>query len=161
MLTAAVNRCIKKVSQDLEKLSFNTAIAAMMQLVNELYKAKAEQGIVKSDGWKFALETLTQLIAPFAPHFAEELWYELGQEASVHISKWPAWDESLITEDTITIAVQVNGKVRAEIDIAADASEEQALNSAKAQDHIAELIKDKQIKKAIYVPGRLVSLVVE
>jgi leucyl-tRNA synthetase len=154
------HRTIKKVSKDLEKMDFNTAIAAMMQMVNELYKLKADKGVKQTPGWRESLETLVQLLAPFAPHISEELWQMLEHEESVHISKWPEWDEELVKEEMVTLAVQVNGKVRGEIVVMADISEEDAIKEAKANEKVAEYIKGKQINKAIYVPGRLVSLVV-
>jgi leucyl-tRNA synthetase len=159
-LTAHAHRAIKKVTQDLEKLDFNTAIAALMSLVNELYKIKAEKGIHHSPGWQFALEVLQQLLAPFAPHIAEELWQALGHEESVHISRWPQWDEELVRQEMVTLAVQVNGKVRAEILVEASISEQSAIEAAKSDEKIAQLLAGKKIKRAIYVPGRLVSLVV-
>ncbi|HSW78856.1 MAG TPA: leucine--tRNA ligase [Candidatus Babeliales bacterium] len=159
-ITAAVHKTTKKVTKDLEKLDFNTAISAMMQLVNELYKIKAAHNVSQSTGWRYALETLTQLLAPLAPHITEEVWENLGHESSVHISSWPKWDEKLVAEEVISIAVQVNGRVRSEIAISADTSEEEAVSLAKSDEKITVLIKDKTIKKAIYVPGRLVSLVI-
>lgn len=159
-ITAAVHKTIKKVSQDLAKMDFNTAIAAMMSLVNQLYKQKAESGINDSAGWRFALESLTQLLAPFAPHITEEVWQDLGHEASVHISPWPAWDDKLVSEEVITLAVQINGKVRSEIVVSADISEQDAIDTATQDEKITTYLKGKKIKKALYVPGRLVSLVV-
>jgi leucyl-tRNA synthetase len=159
-LRAVTHRTVKKVTQDLEKLDFNTAIAAMMSLVNELYQIKAEQGIIQSPSWRFAMETLTQLLAPFAPHITEELWCDLGHEESVHISKWPSWDEKLVAEDVITIAVQINGKVRAEIAVAVDANEKEIIKTAKADEKIASLVAGKDIKREIYVPGHLVNFVI-
>jgi leucyl-tRNA synthetase len=159
-LASLTHKTIKKVTQDLEKMDFNTAIASMMSMVNELYKIKAEKGIYESPGWRSSLMSLTQLLAPFAPHITEEIWQMLGHEESVHISRWPVWDEELVKDDLITLAVQINGKVRAEILVSADISEDDAINEAKNHDKVAEHIKDKSIKKAIYVPGRLVSLVI-
>jgi leucyl-tRNA synthetase len=159
-ITAVTHKTIKKVSQDLERLSFNTAIASMMELVNQLYKLKAEAAVSRSASWRFALETLTQLLAPFAPHISEEIWESLGHDSSVHIASWPQWDEKLVAEEVITLAVQINGKVRSEIVVAADVSEAEAIEAAKADDKIAPYLEGKQLKKAIYVPGRLVSLVV-
>ncbi len=158
-ITAAVHKTIKKVTSDLENLSFNTAIAAMMGLVNELYRLKAEKPLTNSYGWRFGLESLTQLLAPLAPHISEELWRNLGHETSVHISAWPAWDEKLVNEEVISLVVQINGKVRAEIAVAADISHAEAITAAKADQKVAALIAGKTIKKEIYVPGRLVSLV--
>ncbi len=159
-ITAAVHKTIKKVSQDLEKLSFNTAIAAMMSLVNELYKFKADEGLNQSAGWRFAIESLTQLLAPFAPHITEQIWENLGRESSIHVSNWPLWDKKLVAEEVITLAVQVNGKVRSEIVVAADTTKEDAIAAAKQDEKIVPYIEGKKIKKAIYVPGRLVSLVI-
>jgi leucyl-tRNA synthetase len=159
-ITAAVHKTIKKVTQDLEKLGFNTAIAAMMSLVNELYRFKAEVGITRSAGWRFALAALTQLLAPFAPHITEEIWQSLGHDGSVHISAWPQWDPKLTAAEVITLAVQINGKVRSEIVVAADASEAEAIAAAKADPKIAPFLEGADKLKAIYVPGRLVSLVI-
>jgi leucyl-tRNA synthetase len=160
-LLSAVHRTIKKVTKDLEKLSFNTAIAAMMALVNDLYKQKTESAVSKTPAWQLAFESLTLMLAPLAPHIAEEIWHELGQETSVHVNRWPVWDESLVAQETITIAVQVNGKVRSELVIEADEAETEIIAMAKADPKIAGILKDKTIKKEIYVPGRLVSLVVD
>jgi len=159
-ITAVAHKTVKKVTEDLEHLSFNTAIAAMMGLVNDLYKLKAEAGVSQSAGWRFAIETLTQLLAPFAPHITEEVWESLGHDSSVHISNWPVWDEDLAAEEVVTLAVQINGKVRSEIVVAADISEEDAIAAAKSDAKIASQIANKTITKAIYVPGRLVSLVI-
>jgi leucyl-tRNA synthetase len=159
-ITAAVHKTIRNVTQDLENLEFNTAIAAMMSLVNELYKFKAGQPLSQSASWRFALETTTQLLAPMAPHIAEELWQNLGHEESIHISPWPGWDDKLVAEEVITLAVQINGKVRSEIVVAADISQQDAIAAAKADEKIAAQIAGKTIKQEIYVPGRLVSLVV-
>ncbi len=156
-----LNKTIKKVTNDLENLSFNTAIAAMMECVNELYKAKEQ---VKFDQaapiWRQAGEQLLQLLAPFAPHIAEELWSQLGHTQSIHVSQWPKWDEKYLVEDTITIAVQVNGKVRAELRLSPDVTDKDAIAAAKADPKIQEYIAGKDLKKSIYIKGRLVSLVV-
>jgi leucyl-tRNA synthetase len=132
----------------------------MMSLVNELYKFKAEGDVGHSAGWRFALETLTQLLAPFAPHITEEVWEALGHDNSVHICQWPAWDEKLVSEEVITLAVQVNGKVRSEIFAPVDVTEEEAIKAAKEDKKITALLKDKAVKKAIYVPGRIINFVV-
>lgn len=156
-----IHKATKRVSEDLQTLGFNTAIATLMESVNELYKIKSRHNFAMArDAWRDALIVLVQLVAPFAPHIAEELWEELGQSGSVHVSQWPAWDESLIVDEMLTLAVQVNGSLRAEVVVAADINEEQAIEVAKQDDKIAALIKGKKIKKAIYVPGRLVSLVI-
>ena len=156
-----VHKAIKRVSEDLEELGFNTAIAALMECVNELYKLKTKHNFgLAHDAWRDSLITLVQLLAPFAPHITEELWEELGQSGSVHISRWPAWDESLIAEEIITLAIQINGKVRSEINTPADITEKDAIEAAKKDEKIAQLLSGKSVKKAIYVPGRIVSLVI-
>jgi leucyl-tRNA synthetase len=160
-LSVATHKAVKKVTKELEGLGFNTAIAAMMGFTNELYKHKSQAPIAKTPGWRFALGTLVQLLAPFAPHIAEEMWNDLGQESSVHVSRWPQWDEDLIADEMITLAVQVNGKVRGEILVETDISEEAAIAAAKKDKKVAIATAGKKIKKAIYVPGRLVSLVAE
>ena len=145
----------------MQELGFNTSIAALMECVNELYKLKSEHNFLLShQAWKEAFIALTQLLAPFAPHISEEMWSELGQSGSVHVSTWPAWNEELVKEELITIAVQINGKVRAELLVPADISEEEAVEAAKNDEKIAKNLAGKKVKKAIYVPGRLVSLVV-
>ena len=160
-LTTAVHRTIKSVSQDLDKLAFNTAIASMMSLVNDLYGQKATHGISASPVWRKALENLVVMLAPFAPHITEELWKQLGNKESVHLSKWPVWDEEMVKEDTITLAVQVNGKVRAEISVDASSSESQILTAAKTDEAVKKHLDGKNVKKEIVVPGRLVSLVTD
>lgn len=159
-IAVATHKVIKKVTKDLETLGFNTAIATLMSFVNELYKIKAEDGLSRVKSWKQALETLVQLLAPFAPHISEELWAELGHDSSIHVSNWPMWDEALVKEEMITLAVQVNGKVRAELILSANVSEADAIAAAKADPKVASHLKDEKLKKAIYVKGRLVSLVV-
>jgi leucyl-tRNA synthetase len=159
-LLRLTHKTIKTVTERIENGNFNTAISAMMELTNDLYKIKAEKGIYQSGGWRTALESLTQLVAPFAPHLAEELWQGIGNTTSVHISPWPKWDESLVAEDMVTLAVQINGKVRSEITVVADISETDAIETAKQDEKIAAQIEGKTVQKAIYVPGRLVSLVI-
>ena len=155
------HRTIKKVSQDLENLNFNTAIAAMMEAMNDLSKLKHEIPFTEAaDAWRWTIESYLQLLAPFAPHITEELWHQLGNEGSIHISEWPVHDEQYLIADTFTIAVQVNGKLRGQITVAADASKDGILAQAKADAKVAAHIDGKEVKKEIYVPGKLVNLVV-
>lgn len=158
-LKRIINKTIKKVSQDLRELSFNTAIAGLMECLNDLYKIKAEDKF-ESVEWQWAVETFLQLLAPFAPHISEELWHEIGQEESIHISKWPEHDEKYLVEDSITIAIQVNGKLRGEVVVPADSSEETVLESAKKVEKVAGYLQDKSIKKSIYVKAKLVNFVI-
>lgn len=155
---ASVHKAIKKVTGDLERLSFNTAIAAQMELVNDLYKAKV--GGIGGSAWKDALTVLVQLVAPFAPHIAEEMWQQLGHEGSVHTAAWPTWDESLTVEDTVTIAIQVNGKVRAEATVTKDADKATLETLALENERVKEYLAGSEPKRVIVVPGRLVNIVI-
>lgn len=156
-----VHKAIKRVNRDLDELGFNTAISALMEAVNELYKLKSHENFAFAhSAWRTSIDNLVVLLAPFAPHLSEELWQELGHDTSVHLSAWPKWDEELVKEELVTLAVQINGKVRGEIMVEADTTEDKALEAAKADEKIAAQIEGKSIKRVIYVPGRLVSLVV-
>ncbi|MGB4758653.1 MAG: leucine--tRNA ligase [Candidatus Saccharimonadales bacterium] len=159
-LFKALHKATKKISNDMLDMGFNTSISSLMELTNELYKIKADSGFADKEGWRTALKTFMQLLAPFAPHITEELWQQLGGEGSVHVSEWPIYDEKYLAEDSITLAVQVNGKVRTEITVASDTSEDAIKHAALEQERIKELLAGKEPKKVIYVPGRLVSVVV-
>lgn len=154
----ATHKAIKKVSQDLDSMSFNTAIAALMELVNELYKLKVSG--MHSDDWRFAVTSLVQLLAPFAPHAADELWEQLGREGSVHLAQWPVWDEAMLVEDTVTIVVQVNGKLRGEIVVPADTDRGTVEAAALASENVTQHVGGKKPTRIVYVPGRLVNIVV-
>jgi leucyl-tRNA synthetase len=158
-LRKTIHPTTKKVSADLENLAFNTAIAALMECVNELYKLKAADKFQAGD-WRWALETLLQLLAPFGPHISEELWSQLGHKESIHQSDWPKYDEQYLTQDTVTIAIQVNGKLRGEVEVAADANEATTVEAAKANEKVAGYLADTDIRKTIYVPGKLVNFVI-
>ena len=142
---------IKAVTEDIEKLSFNTAIARMMEFVNFFTKEKERP--------RACLEPFVKLLSPFAPHLGEELWSALGHPETLAYAPWPEWNESHLKQDTIEIVVQIKGKVRAKISIAADADKATTLAAAKAEPNIAELIAGKEMIKEIVVPGRLVNLV--
>lgn len=159
-VVAATHKTIKKVTEDLKDMGFNTAIAALMAFTNELYKIKSETGFIDKEAWQFALTSFARLLAPFAPHIAEELWHDLGGETSVHTTEWPAWDEKYLVSDTMKIVVQVNGKVRVTIEVASDASKEQVMEAAKANEKVATYLDGNSIKKSIYVPKKLVNFVV-
>lgn len=153
-----VHKTIKKVSDDLERLSFNTAIAALMEYVNELYKLKVHG--MKDPSWEFALATLIKLVAPFAPHVAEQLWTDMGNNYSIHVEDWPVYDEQHVVEDTVTIVIQVNGKVRATLSAAHDASKEDLERMALTNDRVKEYIDGKSPTRIVVIPGRLVNIVV-
>jgi len=160
-LKRTMHRAVHRVSRDLEEMGFNTAIAALMETVNELYKhKKAIPADVHGGTWRWAIETLLQLLAPFAPHIAEELWSELGKQGSVHTSDWPVFDTQYLTSDTMTIVVQVNGKLRGQLEFPTDAAKEHILEHAQTDPKILPYLQGKTIKKSIYVPGKLVNFVV-
>ena len=160
-LTIATHKTIKKVTEDLNTLGFNTAIAGLMEYVNELYKIKVELPPHKGNvAWTEAISALAQLLAPFAPHIAEELWSDLGRTDSVHVDHWPTWDEKFLVADVITVVVQINGKMRAKLDVAADVSEEEVTKLALEHERVIEHIGVKKPAKVIYVPGRLINIVV-
>jgi leucyl-tRNA synthetase len=156
----AVHPAIKKVTSDIEEQKYNTAIAALMKCTNDLYEIKAKDGFVGRKDWLFALESMVMLMAPFAPHAAEELWDNLGHKDSVHVDHWPKWDEKYLVNDTMTIVVQVTGKVRAELEVSSDASEEDIKAEAVKNDKVQKYLDGKEPKKIVYVPGRLLSLVI-
>ena len=151
---------IKKVTRDIEDEKFNTAVASMMEMVNGLYKIKESHGIDMSDEWRFALESLIQILAPFAPHITEELWREMGHDDTVHVSHWPKWDEKYLKSDTMTIIVQVNGKLRAKLELPSDMDKQGVEEAALADENVQKFTNNKPPKKMVYVPGKLVNIVV-
>ena len=155
-LESIIHATTKKVTSDIYRLSFNTAIAALMECVNDLYKLKTG-GFTEQ--WQQALKTLIQLVQPFAPHMAAELWQQLGYGDQLDFAAWPEWDEAKIVRDTITIVVQVNGKVRAKLTTAPDTSEADITARALADDRVAKYLTGPP-KKVIYVKRKLVSIVV-
>ncbi|HEX5797150.1 MAG TPA: leucine--tRNA ligase [Candidatus Saccharimonadales bacterium] len=152
------HRAIFKVSKDLDSLDFNTAIAALMETTNELYKINADRGC-KGQEWNFAINSLLLLLAPFAPHMTEELWSQLGYKESIHVSEWPVYNEKYLVSDEINIVVQVNGKVRANISLPADVDEPTVIKTAQADDKVSKYLK-KEVRKTIYVPKKLINFVV-
>lgn len=155
----SIHPAIQKVTADLEQLKYNTAIASMMKCVNELYELKAKDGYGDGAAWLFTLESMAALIAPFAPHTADELWQQLGHDSSVQRDSWPKWDDAYLVGDTITLAVQINGKVRAEIQVAPDADKDTIESAALAHEKIQSMLDGKAPKRIIVVSGRLVNIV--
>ena len=151
-LVKALHQTIKKVGGDTEALAFNTAIAQMMIFVNELTAQEARPRAV--------LEPFAILLAPYAPHLAEELWQKLGHPQTLSCEPWPTFDPALLVENTVTIVVQVNGKVRDKLDVPAGISKEELEKLALANEKVREFIGGKQIKKVIVVPGKLVNIAV-
>lgn len=146
------HQTVKKVTEDLENMRFNTAISQMMVFVNEAYKADS-----------LFLDYMTgfvQLLAPFAPHLSEELWVRLGQEASISYVAWPTYDPAQLVEDTVEIIFQVNGKVRGKATVARDIDQDGMIAAAKADDNVQKFIANKTIRKVIAIPGKFVNIVV-
>jgi len=153
-----IHPTIKKVTADLEDQKYNTAIAAMMEATNGLYAQKVK-GFSGSNSWQFALESLVGLVGPFAPHLADELWADLGHDTSVQRDSWPQWDKQYLQGSTMTIIVQVNGKLRAKLTVASDESEDDIKNLALADENVKKFVVNEP-KKVIYVKNKLVSIVV-
>ncbi len=155
----SAHKAIKKVSGALHDLSFNTAIAGLMEYTNELYKLETNDDFAPDESWRHALESLIQLVAPFAPHIAEELWADLGHEGSVHVSGWPMHDETYLTSNTVSIAIQVNGKLRGEVQVASDASQDDIEKDARKLPNVDSYLQGN-IVKVIYIPGKIINFVV-
>lgn len=162
IVTTKLHQTIKKVTEDIEHYRYNTAIAAIMELVNTVEEYKKEDGEA-DEGIKQVKEVLTQLIAPFAPHLAEEIWVDvLKREFSVHQSAWPKYDENMAKDKEITIPVQVNGKLRAQMTVSVEDSRNQEIveQNAKNDTKVNVWIQKGSIKKVVFVPGKLINFVV-
>ena len=147
-----MNRTIKKVGEDADNLKANTAIAALMTMLNEFY----DKGVNKAE-----YKTFLALLNPFAPHITEELWQQLGETGLLSVAPWPTYDEAKTVESTVELAVQVNGKLKCTIKLAADADKQTAIDTAMAEEKVQHAIEGKQIVKQIVVPGKIVNLVVK
>jgi leucyl-tRNA synthetase len=154
-----VHLTIKKVTEDIEKLRLNTMVAALMELTNYMGKAK-ETGRISIPAWSISIDMLLLLLAPTAPHITEELWEKSGHKYSIHNQGWPEWDEALVKSDDFTLVVQVNGKVRDRMTAPVSVTEEEAKRLAAGLEKVKPFVEGKQVVKVIYVPGRLVNIVV-
>ncbi len=158
-LRYAVHSTLKKITGDFERLSFNTIVAALMELTNTLVKVKRSP-VAHTPAWDEALNTFNLMLAPLVPHVAEEIWHERGHAQSVHLQPWPAVDEQAAVRDSVVIGVQVSGKVRGEVEISKTATQEEAIAAARANPDVAKHLEGKQTVKEVYVPGRIINLVV-
>lgn len=149
----SVHKLIKKVSADIEQFSYNTSISAFMICVNELTQQKCHS--------RAALEPIVVLLAPFAPHIAEELWHQLGHDTTVCDAQWPTWDESLLVESEMQMMVSFNGKARFQITLPADASNDEIQKTALADERSAKYIGEKKVVKVIVVPKRIINIVIK
>ena len=147
----SLHKLIKKVTYDIEHFSYNTSISAFMICVNELGGLKCTKRAI--------LEPLVIVLAPFAPHIAEELWHELGHETTVCDAQWPAYEEKYLIENTANYAISFNGKVRFNLALPADMSKEEVEKAALAHEYSAKWLEGKQIRKVIVVPKKIVNIV--
>ena len=154
------HQTIKKMTGDMDRLRLNTMIAGLMELTNYLNKVKDAANVPLKD-WQNSVEALVIMVAPTAPHLAEELWHRLGHSESVHNQRWPLWDEALAKEDEITLVVQVNGKLRDRPTVPASITEEEAKKMAQISEKVQPFLQGKTIVNVIYVPGKLVNIVVK
>ena len=152
-LESKTHKTIKKVSEDIERMKFNTAIAALMTLINDYTKAGA---ITRDD-----LITFIKLLHPFAPHLTEEIYENIGGEGLLTLSAWPEYDEAKTKDAVINMGVQINGKVRGNIDIPAEATQDDAVAAAKANEQVSKYFEGKNIVKVIFVPGKILNFVVK
>ncbi len=159
-LAYTLHYTIKKVTEDIrDRFNFNTAISAVMELVNEMYKYKG--GEINDALYSTVIRTMIILMAPFVPHITEELWQELGYEGTVYAQSWPSYDEEALKKDEIEIVVQINGKNKEKINIPGDATREDMLKIAEEDETIKGLTDGKNVVKVIAVPGRLINIVVK
>jgi leucyl-tRNA synthetase len=158
-LTRLLHQTVRKVSEDLERFKYNTAIAALMEYTNAMARTW-ERADVDPESWDQAIETLMLLLAPLAPHITEELWERTGHSDSIHNQTLPEWDEGLAAEDEVTLVVQVNGRLRDRIQVPASIEEDVAKQAAIGSEKVKVHTDGKTVVKVIYVPGRLVNIVV-
>jgi leucyl-tRNA synthetase len=157
-LRRKTHQVIRKVTDDLDDFSFNTAVAALMELRNTLLAAQRE-GNASEDAWAEGVESLLLLLAPIAPHVTEELWHRRGHTESVHVQAWPSWDEETAREEVVSLVVQVNGRVREKIDVPADTDDETLKQLALESGKVQKWLEGKTPRKVIVVRGTLVNIV--
>jgi len=158
-ISSLLHKTIKKVGLDIENFRFNTAISALMILVNEITDNCHQEGALPLKPENMVI--LLQLLAPFAPHLSEELWEKLGNTSSIFKSAWPQYNSELIKDTVINLVIQINGKLRASLEVAADISEAEAFNLVQENEILVKWLKDKEIIKKIFVPGKLLNIVVK
>jgi len=159
-LRRKVHQTLKNVTRDFENFEFNTIVSSLMELLNFMYQAR-EKGAFGTAAWDEAVNIYLRMLAPVTPHIAEEIWVEVyGKPYSIHVQDWPKVDEAATVEDSIILPVQVNGKLRDRIELPANVSEDDAKSAAIASEGAQKFIKGEEIRKVIYIPGRLVNIVV-
>ncbi|MDO8568613.1 MAG: leucine--tRNA ligase [Dehalococcoidales bacterium] len=158
-LARLTHQTIRRVTEDMEQMHFNTMISALMELTNALMKFR-DAGEVAKSSWDNTIADLLLLIAPSTPHLAEDLWHQTKHKYSIHNQQWPKWDKELALDEEITLVIQVNGKLRERITVPASISESEARELAAKQEKVKPYLEGKEVVKVIYVPGKLVNIVV-
>jgi leucyl-tRNA synthetase len=157
MLKTALHKAIKKIGEDIATLKFNTAVSELMKLLNKFEDYVNSGHKLEIGNWKLFL----LLLAPFAPHLAEEIWQNvLGYKKSIHLEKWPKYDEKLIAEELIKIVVQINGKVRGAVSLPSGSNEEEVKKLALADEKIKKHLAGREVRKTFFVKDRLINFVV-
>jgi leucyl-tRNA synthetase len=152
-----MHRTVQRITADIEACKFNTAVAALMECLNEMTAHHRSQGT--TEGLAEAMQTFILMVAPFAPHIAEELWARVGGPYSVHQQDWPRWEESITDVETVTLVVQVDGKVRDRLTVPAGITKAEAKERAEGRESIRRHLSGRRTSRVIYVPDRLVNLV--
>jgi leucyl-tRNA synthetase len=161
-LELQINKLTKKITEDIEKFKFNTAVAAFMEYFNFLSETvRNDETMLSTVEWQTAMRQLLVVLAPFAPHMTEELWQEYGCEESIHRQPWPAWDESKLVQNEVEVAVQVNGKVRGSMMVSSDSTDEELGSLALAQDYVVKYTAGHIVKRVVAIKGKIVNIVVQ
>ena len=158
-LRRKTHQAIRKFTEDMESFSFNTAVAAVMELRNAILAAKKDVNVAQK-AWTEAVESLLLLLAPITPHLAEELWERRGKDSSIHLEPWPKWDADMVKEESITLVVQINGRVRDRIVVPEGIDDDSLKSKALSSSKIQSWLEGKSPKKIIVVRGRLVNIVI-
>jgi leucyl-tRNA synthetase len=158
-LQRVTHQTIQKVERDILDFKFNTMVAALMEFTNTLYRAR-DAGLTSTPAWDEAINVLLHLVAPVAPHLAEEIWERKGRSYSIHQQPWPVADPELAAEDEVEVVLQVNGKLRDKLTVAVDTDEETLRQMALSNERVLGFVGDKTVRKVVVVPGKLVNIVV-
>ena len=156
----AAHKCVKRVTEAIERLSFNTAIAGIMEALNALYAAEKVESPAERAAMAEAIHLLTLVLTPFAPHVSDEIATAYGATSTTLAQAWPSFDPALVVDDTIPYAVQVNGKLRCEVRLPVAAVEADVRQAAEAEDKVKQSLAGKQLKRVVFVPKRLINYVV-
>jgi leucyl-tRNA synthetase len=157
-LRRVTHQTIRKVEEDIRDFKFNTMVAALMECTNALYRAR-DAGLTGTPAWDEAIDVLVRLVAPVAPHLAEELWERMGRPYSIHQQPWPEADAELAAEDEVEVVLQVNGKVRDKLTVGVNTDEDTLRELALRNERVRDFVEGKTVRKVIVVPGKLVNVV--